>query len=50
MKKTYFASDFHLGIDGAQTSLEREKLIVEWLDAAAPDMQALYLVGDVSVG
>ena len=47
MKKTYFASDFHLGIDGAQTSIEREKLIVEWLDAAAPDMQALYLVGDV---
>lgn len=47
MKKTYFASDFHLGIDGVQTSLEREKLIVEWLDASAPDMQALYLVGDV---
>ncbi|MDZ4748134.1 MAG: UDP-2,3-diacylglucosamine diphosphatase [Saprospiraceae bacterium] len=47
MKKTYFASDFHLGIDGAQTSVEREKLIVEWLDAAAPDMQTLYLVGDI---
>ena len=47
MKKTYFASDFHLGINGAQTSVEREKLIVEWLDKAAPDMQTLYLVGDI---
>lgn len=47
MKKTYFASDFHLGIDGAVTSAQREKLIVRWLEASVPDMQALYLLGDV---
>ncbi len=47
MKKTYFASDFHLGIDGAVTSAQREKLIVQWLEQSAADMQTLYLLGDV---
>jgi UDP-2,3-diacylglucosamine hydrolase len=47
MKKTFFASDFHLGTDGVTSSVEREKLIVGWLEKSAPDMQALYLVGDV---
>lgn len=45
--KTFFASDFHLGTSGATTSAERERLIVKWLDASAPEMSALYLVGDV---
>ncbi len=45
--KTFFASDFHLGTDAATTSSAREKLIVRWMDASAPDMKALYLVGDV---
>jgi UDP-2,3-diacylglucosamine hydrolase len=45
--KTYFASDFHLGTNGATTSAERERLIVKWLDESAVDMKALYLVGDV---
>jgi len=45
--KTFFASDFHLGTDGATTSAERERLIVRWLDESAPEMKALYLVGDV---
>lgn len=47
MKKTFFASDFHLGTDGVTTSVEREKLIVEWLEKSAPDMETLYLLGDV---
>ena len=47
MKKTFFASDFHLGTAGATSSVEREKLIVKWIDQSAPDMEALYLVGDV---
>jgi UDP-2,3-diacylglucosamine hydrolase len=47
MKKTFFASDFHLGTDGQSTSRERERLIVQWLEESAPDMKALYLVGDV---
>ena len=47
MKKTYFASDFHLGSDGKLTSRERERLIVRWLDSIASDAEALFLVGDV---
>jgi UDP-2,3-diacylglucosamine hydrolase len=45
--KTFFASDFHLGTDGATSSRDREQLIVRWLDENADDMKALYLVGDV---
>ncbi len=44
---TYFASDFHLGSKGVTSSAEREKLIVRWLESSAPEMKALYLVGDV---
>lgn len=47
MKKTFFASDFHLGLDQGLTSNERERLIVQWLEASAPDMKTLYLVGDI---
>ncbi|MBK9982332.1 MAG: UDP-2,3-diacylglucosamine diphosphatase [Saprospiraceae bacterium] len=47
MKKTFFASDFHLGTDGATKSLDRERLIVKWLEESAPEMKALYLVGDI---
>ncbi len=46
-KKTYFASDFHLGIDGRLPSRERERQLVRWLDAIAADAAAIYLVGDV---
>jgi UDP-2,3-diacylglucosamine hydrolase len=46
-KKTYFASDFHLGIDARLRSADREKQIVRWLDTVAPDAEAIYLVGDV---
>ena len=47
MHKTYFVSDFHLGIDGKRTSREREKQILRWLDVVKQDATALYLVGDV---
>ncbi|MEP6646033.1 MAG: UDP-2,3-diacylglucosamine diphosphatase [Saprospiraceae bacterium] len=47
MKKTFFASDFHLGTDGAAKSVDRERLIVKWLEESMPEMQALYLVGDI---
>jgi len=47
MKKVYFASDFHLGTTGATTSQVRERLIVQWLESILPEMDALYLVGDV---
>ncbi len=46
-KKTYFASDFHLGVPGKLSSAEREKQIVRWLDQCSQDAEAIYLVGDV---
>lgn len=46
-KKTYFASDFHLGIDGYLPAAARERQAARWLDAIAPDADKLYLVGDL---
>ncbi|HLF65926.1 MAG TPA: hypothetical protein VI603_19340, partial [Saprospiraceae bacterium] len=46
MSKIYFASDFHLGTDGQQSSREREQAIVRWLDLSAKDADAIYLLGD----
>jgi UDP-2,3-diacylglucosamine hydrolase len=47
LKKTYFASDFHLGADAQRSSRERERQIVRWLDQCALDAEAIYLVGDL---
>lgn len=46
-KKTFFASDFHLGADARLCSGEREKQIVRWLDQIRDEAEALYLVGDI---
>lgn len=45
--KIFFASDFHLGIPDAATSLEREKRIVRWLTEAEKDAAEIFLVGDL---
>ncbi|MFA6950122.1 MAG: UDP-2,3-diacylglucosamine diphosphatase [Lentimicrobiaceae bacterium] len=45
--KIYFASDFHLGIPDHSSSLQREKLLVKWLDMIQQDADELYLMGDV---
>lgn len=45
--KIYFASDFHLGAPNQEKSLEREKLIVKWLDEVSKDAKEIYLVGDI---
>ncbi len=47
MGKTYFASDFHLGVPGRLSSAERERQIVRWLRQIQGDADAIYLVGDV---
>lgn len=47
MKRVYFASDFHLGIDARLSSREREQQIVRWLEQIQTDAAAIYLVGDV---
>lgn len=43
----YFASDIHLGAGDETTARETERLFVGWLDAAARDAEAIFLVGDV---
>ena len=45
--KRYFLSDFHLGIDTALSSREREIKIVRFLESIRHDLSELYLVGDV---
>jgi UDP-2,3-diacylglucosamine hydrolase len=46
-KKIYFASDFHLGVPSAESSLKREKLVCRWLDTIKNDAAEVYLVGDI---
>lgn len=45
--KIYFASDFHLGVPDYERSLEREKLVVRWLDEIRQDAKEIYLMGDI---
>ena len=45
--KIYFASDFHLGMDGKLTSNDRERLICQWLESIKDDAAAIFLVGDI---
>lgn len=47
MAKTYFASDFHLGVPSYEASLAREKKIVNWLTEIENDCKTLFLLGDV---
>ena len=46
-KKIYFVSDFHLGIPDHTSSLEREKLLVKWLETVRHDAAEIFLMGDV---
>lgn len=46
-KKIYFASDFHLGVPDAATSLARERKIIAWLESIRHDAHSIYLVGDI---
>ena len=47
MEKLYFLSDFHLGIPDAESSLVREKKIVDFLDQASKDATEIYILGDL---
>ncbi len=47
MKSTYFLSDVHLGIDGAESSKVREKTLVRFLNEHQDQMEALYFMGDL---
>ncbi len=46
-KKLFFASDVHLGEPDHQTSLEREKSLVRWLDHNEEQAAAFFLLGDI---
>ena len=46
-KKIFFLSDFHLGAPDAIKSLEREKLIVQFLDEIKDQAEAIFIVGDM---
>ncbi len=46
-KKYYFISDIHLGLYPSEKSLEREKILVKWLDTIKNEVSELFLVGDI---
>lgn len=46
-KKIYFLSDFHLGAPDHIKSLERERVIVQFLDSIKDDAAQIFIVGDV---
>lgn len=46
-KKIYFLSDFHLGVPGAEASLQREKKVVDFLESARKDAAMFFIVGDL---
>ena len=46
-KNIYFASDFHLGVPNAESSLEREKKLVKWLESVSKDALEIHLMGDL---
>jgi len=45
--KIYFASDLHLGTPDEQSSSQREKLFVQWLDEAKKDAAEIFIIGDI---
>src|SRR6478672_6083693 len=46
-KKIYFLSDFHLGAPTAESSLVREKKIIQFLDEIKKDAATIFIVGDL---
>jgi UDP-2,3-diacylglucosamine hydrolase len=46
-KNIYFLSDFHLGTPDYESSLQREKRIVNFLDRIRDDAATIFIVGDM---
>lgn len=46
-KKIYFLSDFHLGAPDHASSLQREKIIVRFLEEIKHDASEIFIVGDM---
>ncbi|MFO7999502.1 MAG: UDP-2,3-diacylglucosamine diphosphatase [Bacteroidales bacterium] len=47
MGKIFFVSDSHLGVPDYDTSLVREKLLVQWLEEVAQEAEEIFLLGDI---
>ena len=45
--KTYFISDLHLGAAYLDRPVERERMLVEFLQGIPDDAARIYLVGDI---
>lgn len=43
----YFVSDIHLGAGGASEARQTERRFVAWLESAAADADAIYILGDL---
>jgi len=46
-KNIYFASDFHLGLAAGSPPLERERMVVKWLNSILHNAKEIYLLGDI---
>jgi UDP-2,3-diacylglucosamine hydrolase len=46
-KKIFFASDFHLGVPDYESSKQREKKIIRWLDSVKGEAHTIFIVGDI---
>src|SRR5690606_14750869 len=46
-KKIFFASDFHLGVPDAASSLARDKEIVRWRNEIKRGARAIFLLGHI---
>lgn len=46
-KKIFFLSDFHLGAPDAESSLQREKRIVQFLEEIKHEARIIFIVGDI---
>lgn len=46
-KNIYFLSDAHLGVPDHESSLDRERKLVRWLEQVAPNARAIFLLGDI---
>jgi len=46
-KKIFFLSDFHLGTPDRQTSLQREKYIIRFLESIQHEASEIFILGDL---
>ncbi len=47
VRKSYFASDFHLGLAAGTDPHEREQRVISWLDRVSADAESIWLLGDI---